>query len=186
MTFIFLVIKANILPPKNFSFCKWFCSMPSTVSVLLLINKKRRHLKKKKFYLPYVFFASWRCWRTVPGCETRKPSSALGVESEGQGGQLDGAEEREEWPCIRAGLGRLALRPPTQQPAPPNAASQVSPRAQSKETKHRQSQSCCPPQNTWLESVTTALYQLPLCSCLLSDKVDWDTQHRIPLLSNCI
>lgn len=163
--------------------------MHSTVSVLLLINKKSIFYKKILLAIRIFWFLAlltycprlWdqetiqRSWGRVKG--TGWPAGRA---------SLSRAEEREEWPCIRAGLGRLALCPPAQQPAPPNAASQVSPRTQSKETKHRQSQSCCPPQSTWLEWVTTALYQLPLCSCLLSDKVDWDTQHRIPLLSNCI
>lgn len=150
--------------------------MHSTVSVLLLINKKKGIFYKKNFTCHKFFLllgpVDVLSQVVRPGNYPALLGSSQRDRVASWTASLSRAEEREEWPCIGAGRGRLALRPPAQQPAPPNASSQVSPRAQSKETKHRHSQSCCPPRNTGLESVTTALYQLPLCSCLLSDQVD--------------
>ena len=189
---IYLVIKANILSPKNFSFCRWFCSMHSTLSVLLLISK--RGIFYKKLYLPSVCFDSWPCWHTVPGCETRKISNTLGVESEGQGGQLEGLHCREQkesersgpasgagpghsWPCVLQLSSQPRKTPHT--------------RLLREHRKPRQSTSKARVAAIrrilgWSEW-PQILYQLPLClcSCLLSNKIYWDTQHRLPLLSNC-
>ena len=131
---------------------------------------------------------------TVPGCETRKISNTFGVESEGQGGQLEGLHCRGQKKSERSGPASGA-GPGHSWPCVLQLSSQPRRTPHTRLLRgHRK-----PRQSTSKARVAAIrrilgwsewpqlLYQLPLClcSCLLSNKIYWDTQHRLPLLSNC-